>query len=375
MSASVSLGRIWGIPIGLHWSLFLVFALLTWSLAVSIFPSQYPRLASGELWLLAVVTSVLFFASILLHELGHAWVALREKLPVTGITLFIFGGVAQIGAMSRSPGTEFRVAIGGPIVSLALAVLFGIIGRLAGGVDELAAPSQYLARINMALLLFNLIPGYPLDGGRMLRAAVWYFTGNERTGWRVAAVSGQLVSFGMIGIGAYLLFTGNVADGIWLIFIGWFLQNATASEQAAATLETQLRGTTVSQAMGIVEEPRVPSRLKVRQMIDDYVLPTGQRYFLVVDDDVPRGLVTLRDLAEVPRERWDWVSVAEVMRPWSQLTSVQPRSELLAALQLMDDNQIGQLPVLDGGRLIGLLTREEIIHFLRLRAEIGVPGA
>jgi Zn-dependent protease/CBS domain-containing protein len=375
MSASISLGRVWGIPIGLHWSMFLIFALLSWSLASNYFPSQYRQLGQGQLWLLAVVTSVLFFASILLHELGHAWVALREKLPVTGITLFIFGGVAQIGATSRSPGVEFRVAVGGPIVSLALAVLFGLLARLGGGVAELAAPSQWLARVNLLLLLFNLIPGYPLDGGRVLRAAVWYFTGSERTGWRVAAFSGQLVSFGMIGIGAYLVFSGSVADGIWLIFIGWFLQNATAAEQAAATLETQLRGTTVAQAMRIVDEPRVPSRLKLRQLVNDYVLPTGQRCFLVVDDDVPRGLVTLRDLTEVEQDRWDWVSVAEVMRPWSRLTVVQSRSELMAALQLMDDSRVGQLPVLDGERLVGLLTREEIIHFLRLRAEIGVPRA
>ena len=372
MTASINLGRIWGIPIGLHWSMLIVFALLTSSLAAGYLPDQYPQLSAPAAWLLAALTSVLFFASILLHELGHAYVALRNQIPVTGITLFIFGGVAQLGALAKTPGVEFRVAAGGPLVSLGLAVAFGALYLLARGVTPLAAASFWLAQINLMLLLFNLIPGYPLDGGRLLRAAVWHFTGNEQRGLRVALVSGQLVAFGLMGWGALTILGGNFADGAWLIFIGWFLQNAVAAEQASATVHGQLKGTTVAQAMAMVEEPLVPSRLKLRQLIDDHVLASGQRHFLVVDDGQPRGLVTLRDVTQVPRERWDWVSVSEVMVPWARLGRVRPDTELLAALEVMDDERVGQLPVVEGDRLLGLLTREEIIHYLRLRAELGL---
>lgn len=374
MSASFRLGTVWGIPIGLHWSLLLVFGLLTWSLAVGYFPVEYPLLGDATRWFLAIVTGVLFFASITLHELGHAWVALREKIPVNGITLFIFGGVAEIGAPTRTPGAEFRIAVGGPIVSFALFLVFSLLSRVAQGLDLLEAPSEWLARINLMLLLFNLIPGYPLDGGRVLRATVWQLTGSEKVGWRTAMISGQLVAFGFMGFGAFLIANNRIADGIWLIFIGWFLQNATAAEQTSKTVQNQLAGATVAQAMGMVEEPRVPSRIKLRQLIDDYVLARGQSYFLIVDDELPRGVVTLADVAKVPREQWDWTSVAEVMTPWARLNRVAPRMDLLDALRLMETQGQGPMPVVDGDRLVGLLTREEILRFLRLRAELGAPA-
>lgn len=372
MTASLNLGRIWGIPIGLHWSLLLVFALLTSSLGAGYFPDQYPDLAAPTAWLLAVITSVLFFGSVLLHELGHAWVALRNQIPVNGVTLFIFGGVAQLGKMSPTAGVEFRVAVGGPIVSLVLTLLFGAVWLLVRDVDALAAPSVWLARINLMLLLFNLIPGYPLDGGRILRAAVWHFSGDERRGLRVALVAGQIVAFGFMGIGALIILNGRFADGVWLIFIGWFLQNATAAEQSASTVESRFGAATVAQAVGMTTEPQVPGRLKLRQLVEDHVLASGQSSFLVVDGDQPRGVVTLRDVAKIPRDRWDWVSVAEVMAPWTSLQPVRPDARLLAALRIMDDSHVSHLPVMDGERLIGLLTREEILRYVRLRAELGV---
>ena len=374
MTASYRLGTIWGIRIGLHWSLLLVFGLLTWSLAGTYFPSEYPALPPELRLLLAVVTAVLFFGSILLHELGHAWVALREGVPVNGITLFIFGGVAEIGEPSKTPGAEFRIAAGGPIVSLALWLLFTLIAQLDRGIDALAAPSAWLARINLLLLLFNLIPGYPLDGGRILRAVVWHISGSEKTGWKTAMISGQIVSFGFMGFGAFLILGGNVANGIWLIFIGWFLQNATAAEQTAKTVQNQLAGATVRQAMALTEEPRVPSRIKLRQLVDDYVLTSGQHYFLVIDDDIPRGVITLSAVTQVPRDKWDWTGVSEVMTPWASLTRVEARTDLLDALRIMEENKFSHMPVVENDRLVGLLTRDEIIRFLRLRAELGAPA-
>jgi len=301
-------------------------------------------------------------------------VALSEGIPVTGITLFIFGGVAQIGEQAKTPGAEFRIAAGGPVVSLILFLVFQGLYLIDRSVDWLAAPSEYLARINGLLLLFNLIPGYPLDGGRMLRAAVWHFTGSEAKGWKVATVSGQIVSFGMIGWGAMQVLRGDVGGGLWLIFIGWFLQNATAAEQATKTMQAQLQGVTVRDAMGIVEEPRVPSRMKLRQLVDDHVLTHGDAYFLVVDDDLPRGVITLADVSRVPREKWDWTAVSDAMTPWSRLQLVAPQEGLLDALQLMETGGHGHMPVVEDDRLVGLLTREEVLRFLRLRAELGTAA-
>lgn len=374
MIASFRLGKIWGIPIGLHWSLLLVFGLLTVSLAGSYFPSEFPALAPEWRLLLAIVTSILFFASIMLHELGHAWVALREGVPVNGITLFIFGGVAEIGGNAKTPGAEFRIAVGGPLVTVVLWLVFTLLLQLDRGIEVLAAPSSWLARINLFLLLFNLIPGYPLDGGRILRAVVWSVSGSERTGWKAALISGQIASFGFMGFGAFLIFQGNVANGIWLIFIGWFLQNATAAEQTAKTVQNQLAGATVRQAMVMTEEPQVPSRMKLRQVIDDHVLTHGQNYFLVIDDTIPRGVVTLADITPIPRDKWDWTSVSEVMTPWSSLTRVEARTDLLEALRMMETGKFTHMPVIENDRLVGLLTRDEILRFLRLRAELGSPA-
>lgn len=369
MGANWQIGTIRGIPIGLHWSMALVFGLLTLSLATAFFPDTYPDLSVTAYWLMAVIAAVLFFTSILLHELGHSWEAQRNGIPVSGITLFVFGGVAQISGHPKTAAVEFRIAAAGPVVSFALAAIFGLIWLVSGDIAYLAAPSGWLARLNLVLALFNLLPGFPLDGGRILRAAVWQFTRNERRAAQVAMVSGQLVAFGLMGLGAFMVFGGNFAGGVWLIFIGWFLQNAAATEATGATLEAALRGVTVDQAMG-PKEPQVPSRLKLRQLIDEHVLPTGHRYFLVVDGDIPRGVVTLRDVTKVPRDRWDWTSVTEVMIPWSRLTYVTPKTELLTALQLMDDSRVSHLPVVHDNQPCGLLTREEVLHYVRLRMEL-----
>lgn len=374
MNPSIKLGTVWGIPIGLHWSLLVVFGLIVWSLGGDWFPEEYPMLGPGLSMALAAVTGVLFFASILLHELGHARVAQREGIPVEGITLFIFGGVARIGGNASSPGQEFRIAAGGPAVSLVLFLVFQGLFMLDRAVPALAAPSEWLARINLALLLFNLIPGYPLDGGRMLRAAVWRISGNEATGWKAATISGQIVSLGLIAFGIFQAIGGDVTGGIWLVFIGWFLQNAAASESAARTMQSQLSGVTVADAMGVVDEPRVPSRLYLRQLVDDYVLARGDDYFLVVDGDLPRGVITLADVSRVPKERWDWATVAEVMTPWPRLVRVAPETALLDAMRQMEEGGFGQMPVVRGDALLGLLTREEVLRYLRVRAGLGATA-
>ncbi len=371
MQASIRLGRILGIPVGLHASWFLIFGLVTWSLAAGYFPPEYPNLPQVAYWLLGGVTSVLFFASVLAHEMGHSVVALRNRVPVRGITLFIFGGVAQIGREPPTPGAEFRIAIAGPLTSLALAGVFGGLWLLDQAVPYLAAPSIWLARINLILAVFNMIPGFPLDGGRVLRAIVWKLTGNFYRATQVASFSGQLVAFGFIGVGLLTMLTGNLFNGLWLIFIGWFLQNAAAATYAQTNVQQLLRDVTVSQAM-TQECALVPENISLQRLVEEYVLTGGRRCFFVTDRDQLRGLVSLTDIAKIPRDNWVAVAVGDVMVPWERLIRVEPATPLLRALQIMDDASVSQVPVVSAGRLVGMLSREQVLRYIRTRAELGI---
>lgn len=371
MTASIQLGRIWGIPIGLHGSWFLIFALLTWSLGVSYFPSEYPQLSGGMNLLLGLVTSLLFFGSVLAHELGHSLLALRNRIPVKSITLFIFGGVAQIGEEPPSPGAEFRIAIAGPLVSLGLAGLFFGLWQLDQNIPLLAAPSLYLMRINFILAVFNMIPGFPLDGGRVLRSIVWALTNNFHRATQVASFTGQLVAFGFIAFGIFTVFRGQLFNGLWLVFIGWFLQNAAASAFAQVNLQNSLRGIRVGQVMQR-ECTQVPGLITLNQLVDERVLNGGQRCFYVAEDGRLQGMLTLRDITAVPQPKWRFTPIEQAMVPFNRLSRVTPDTELLKALQLMDSNNVAQVPVVEDERLVGTLNREQILHYLRLRAELGM---
>jgi len=371
MEANITLGKIWGIPIGLNVSWFLIFGLLTWSLASAYFPDTYPMLSGGAHLLLGVITSLLFFGSVLAHELGHSFVALREKIPVNSITLFIFGGVARIGQEPRSPGAEFRIAIAGPLVSLALAGLFGVLWLVDRSSPFLAAPSEYLMRINFILAVFNMIPGFPLDGGRVLRALVWGVTKNFQRATQVAASSGQLVAFGFIALGVFTIFQGRFMNGLWLAFIGWFLQNAAASSYAQSSMQNALRGVKVSQVMSR-DCSRVPSLVTLNQLVEEKVLTGGQRCFFVADNGSLEGLLTLKDISAIPQQKWRFTTTGQDMVPLSRLAHVTPNTELMSALQMMDNHNVAQVPVIQEGELHGMLTRDQVLHYLRVRAELGI---
>ena len=257
MKASVRLGRIWNIPIGLSTSWFFIFALVTWSLATGVFPATIPGLDAGVYWLLGLVTSVLFFSSVLAHELGHAFFALRNSVPVRAITLFFFGGVAEITREPKNAGAEFRIAIAGPLVSLMLAALFGGLTVLGQGLPIVEGPALWLARINLMLALFNMIPGFPLDGGRVLRAIVWHFSGDEFRATKLATGAGQLVAFGFIGVGIFNALTGDFANGLWFAFIGLFLNSAAAGSRQQAVAHNCLLYTSPSPRDGLLS--RMPS--------------------------------------------------------------------------------------------------------------------
>jgi Zn-dependent protease/CBS domain-containing protein len=367
----LKIGTIWGIPIGLHYSWFLVFALVSWSLAGGYFRAEYPGWTTLAYWVLGVVTSLLFFGSVLIHELGHSWVALRNAIPIRSITLFIFGGIGRIGREPTSPGVEFRIAIAGPLTSLGLAGLFWATWLTFRDVALIAASAIWLARINLMLGLFNLIPGFPLDGGRVFRALLWQWTGSFHRATQMASFSGQLVAFGFIGVGILGVVRGNVLGGMWMVFIGWFLQNAASASLAEASLSELLRGVTVAQAM-TPECPRVASDLSLERLVQEEVLGRGRRCFVVTDNGHLQGLVTLHEVKAVPRERWETVRVGEVMMRPDQLATVAPEENLLTALQKMDDTNVAQMPVVSGDRLSGMISREQLLRYIRVRAELGI---
>jgi Zn-dependent protease len=370
-ASRLTIARIWGIPISVHASWLLVFALVVASLAAGYFPAQHPEWGAPTRWVLGALTSLLFFASVLVHELGHSRVALRYGIPIRGITLFVFGGVAQIGREPGSPGVEFRIAIAGPLTSLALAALFGGVGALGGNAPLVSVPALWLARINLAVALFNLLPGFPLDGGRVLRAAVWAWTGSFDRANRTAAAAGEVLALALIGVGTLRAMGSDLVGGIWMALIGWFLHTAVVAGRAQAALRDLLRGATVRQAMAR-ECPSIAPGLTLERLVREEVLGAGRRCFVVAEDGKLRGLLTLHEVKGVPRDRWDRVTVDEVMQPAQVLATVAPEENLLKALEDMDNANVAQLPVVDDGQWLGMLDRERILHYMRVRAELGV---
>ena len=367
----LTIARIWGIPISVHASWLLVFALVAGSLAAGYFPAQHPEWGAPTCWVLGALSSLAFFASVLVHELGHSRVALRYGLPIRGITLFVFGGVAQIGREPGSPGVEFRIAIAGPLTSLALAALFGAVGAVGGNAPLVSVPAFWLARINLVVALFNLLPGSPLDGGRVLRAAVWAWTGSFDRANRAASAAGEVLALALIGVGTFRAIGGDLAGGIWMALIGWFLHSAVVAGRAQTALRDLLRDATVGQAMAR-ECPSVAPGLTLERLVHDEVLGAGRRCFVVAEEGKLRGLLTLHEVKGVPRDRWDRVTVDEVMQPAQALATVAPEETLLKALEEMDDANVAQLPVVDDGQWLGMLDRERILHYMRVRAELGV---
>jgi Zn-dependent protease len=371
METTRDLFRVWGIPIRVHPSWLVIFALVSWSLAAGYFPATHPGWSAPTYWLAGTITSLLLFASVVVHELGHAWVARRAGLPISGITLFLFGGVARMVREPSAPGVELRIAVAGPITSLALALGFAMVWVVAQPLEVVAAAALWLARINMGVALFNLVPGFPLDGGRVLRAVVWWWTGRFRDASRVAAQSGQVVALGFIGLGILLVLRGQLLNGVWTAFVGWFLQSAAASTFAETDLRERLQQTTVSRAM-TGEYRRVPPAETLERLVQDEVLGAGRRCFLVMEGARLVGLVTLHDVRAVPRERWADVTVAQAMTPAVKLTTAAPGEPLLAALERMDTAEVAQLPVVEGDAVRGLIAREHVLRYVGARAELGV---
>lgn len=368
---TIRLGSIGGIPVGLDYSWFLIFILLTWVLAVSYYPTEFAGRPHSLYWIMGALTAVLLFASVLLHELGHSVVARHYGISVRNITLFIFGGVAHIDGEPPSPAAEFWIAVAGPIVSLALAGLCTLLEPVFVAAAPLLAVVQYLAFINLALALFNLIPGFPLDGGRVFRAIVWAVTRNLHRATVTASNAGRLFAYAFIIFGVWQVFVGNLIGGLWIAFIGWFLETAAVAQVQQDAIQRLLAGHKVSEAMHACDPPVAPETT-LQELVDHHILGAGRRNFLVGQPDHVDGLLTLHRIKEVAGNEWTTTTAAQAMIPRARMKSVGPDTSLVTAMQSMDRNGFNQLPVMVDGRAEGILNREDAISYLQVLRDLAI---
>jgi Zn-dependent protease len=362
---AIPIGRIFGISIDLDYSWFLIFGLLTWMLAVSYFPAQYHAGNRAEYWVMGGVTAVMLFVSVLIHELGHSVVAKRYGIAVPRITLFLFGGVSQIAAEPPNAVAEFWIAIVGPLVSFALAALFWGIQHLLVGSPPWFAVAEYLALLNVILGVFNLIPGFPLDGGRVIRALIWKGTGSYRRATVIAASSGRFFGFFLIFVGVWRALTGNFIGGVWIAFIGWYLENAAGSQLQLETMKDLVGDHKVLNAMSR-DFPRIAGDVTLQELVHDFVMSGRGRYFVVEDSNGPPGLVTLAAMQKVDRSAWPATTASQIMIPLPRLVTTTPGTTLWSALEKMGRDGVNQMPVIDGNGIVGMLSRDDILHYLRV---------
>lgn len=372
LKGSIPIGRFFGISVRLHVSWFIIFVLVTWSLVVGYFPQAFPHWSTGMSVAAGVLASLLFFASVLAHELMHSIVAQKQGIPVQSITLFIFGGLAQIGEEPKTPQDEFRMAFAGPLTSLVIGLAFLGIWYFWKVAPELVrAVSFWLGWINIFLAGFNLIPGFPLDGGRVLRSVIWWRNNNLYRSTVIAANVGKVIGYLIIAAGIFIIFTGNWFNGLWLGLIGWFLLSAAEGSVRQMALQQMLRGHFAYEVM-TRECAFIEPSMNVQQLVNDNILAEGRRCFPVVENNKALGLVTLHNIKVVPREMWNIKSVREIMTPIEQVKAVTPDTELYSVLKLILEENINQVLVLKDGNILGMITRENLLSFINIRGELGI---
>lgn len=375
MKAQIPLGTVFGIKIGLHYSWLIIAFLISLSLG-SNFAAANPEWGPVIIWATAITTSLLFFLTIVVHELSHAMVAKSHGLPVRSITLFALGGVAQIEKEAGDARTEFWLGIVGPITSfvfgtICLAVLYGFGWKPPRFPrTPLLAMLMWIGYINIMLAVFNMVPGFPLDGGRVLRAIVWWITKDAGRATRISAKIGQLVAFAFIILGIYRFFNGAGIGGLWIAFIGWFLLSASRESYAQVAITESLRGLRVRDVMS-TDYPTVDSHANIQTLVDEHFLTMGRRCFFVSQNGRILGLVTPHEVREVERQRWPYKTVDEVMRPLDQLRTITLDTPAQKALEIMGREDLNQLPVVENNEVRGVLTRAHILQLLQTRAELG----
>ncbi len=371
MRSHIKIGRIFGVRIGLHYSWFLIALLIVFSLSGE-YRLKYPNWSHGLVLALSITTAFLFFLSLLLHELSHSLMAKAHGLSVREITLFALGGVASIEQDATNARSEFMIAVVGPLTSAGigltcLAVAHALVGSATLG--PLRALLLWLGYINLGLAAFNLIPGYPMDGGRILRAILWWKTGSLDRSTRIAARTGQIVAIVFIALGIVGYFTGGGLGGLWIAFIGWFILQAARESYIEIGLKRSLLGVRVSDVM-TRECPTVDSQMSLQTFVEEQLLPTGRRFFIVTEAGRVAGLITPHEVKHVDRALWPVTRLDFAMRPLSKLRAITPNSPLIKALEVMAREELNQLPVIVDGYLEGILSREKIISYLQTRIEL-----
>jgi Zn-dependent protease/CBS domain-containing protein len=369
MGSGWKVGRLAGIDISIHPSWLVIAFLITYSLAGSQFPRQFRGWTEGQYWIVAGATAALFFGSVLAHELSHAILARRFGLKVEGITLFIFGGVTSIDTDSRTPREEALIAAAGPATSL-------LIGAVLVGVDvfvdqpQLGALIGWLGFVNIALGIFNLIPGFPMDGGRVLRALIWKLRGDRLTATRNAAVVGRLLAYALVGLGVFIaLQPGGIVSGLWLAVIGWFLSNAAETTLMQAGVERSLNGVRVRDAMD-PNPPAVSPNETVAELVNERMLGGEDRSYLVRHEDGGlAGIVTLKDVSRLARDDWPFARVTDIMTRFADLVTISPDAPMADALHLIQARVVAQLPVVepDSRVPLGMVTRRGILKLINAR--------
>jgi len=374
MGGAIKLGRVFGIQLRLHYSWFAIFALLTLALVS-------PYWTSGFAWAIGIITSLLFFVSVVAHELAHSLVGRANGIPVTSITLFIFGGMAMMTREASQPKAELKMAAAGPACSAVIGGICFLIWFFSPGLPPLVAQMVlWLMVMNLALAVFNLIPGFPLDGGRIFRAAIWRRSGDFRRSTRIATRVGEGVGYFFIGAGIALVvlslfgmspFGLNWFSGVWLAFIGWFLRNAAQNSYRQTEWRETLRRFTAAQVMS-TSYPAVPPDITLGRLVEEHVFASGYRVFVVASGGRVEGVLTLDSIKSVSRQDWGTTRVRDIKTPLDKLKAVQPGESALSILEWMNESSTTQVLVVSEGRVIGLITRDNLMSFLRVHSELGI---
>jgi Zn-dependent protease/CBS domain-containing protein len=357
------IGTIMGIPIRMHFSWLIVFGLITWSLSTFYFPKAAPDLPTASYWIKGALAALMLFFSVAFHELAHSFVAKKYKISIESITLFIFGGVAQMKGEPPHPKAEFRIAIAGPLSSLFLSAVFFFLSlNTAGGVKSLFA---YLAQLNMIIGIFNLIPGFPMDGGRVLRSIIWERKKNFFYATQKASGIGRTIALFFIFLGIFSAFRG-IPGGLWLMLIGWFLYTAAQASYQQSTLQESLSGVRVRDIM-VSDLITVRPSLSLEEIVNGYFLRYGYGGFPVVEEGKYLGMITLKEIKDVPKNAFEDTRVKEVYLAHKKQWEISPEEDAMKALERMVTEDTGRLIVKEGETIVGLITRNGIAKYVQIK--------
>ncbi|HBH11810.1 MAG: Peptidase M50 [Clostridiales bacterium 38_11] len=372
MKGSFVIGKIKGIEIEINLSWLVIFGLITFMMATNFFPQNYPELSSIMGWILGSIIAVLMLLSILLHELSHSIVSIKQGIDVKKITLFIFGGIAQMDKEPDNPIQELKIALAGPAMSLLLFVIFTLIFNLLTYLrveSYIIAPLIYVSSVNLIIVLFNMVPAFPLDGGRVLRALIWHFQGSLLKATRITSSLGKIFGYLLVFLGLYVVFMGNALNGIWFVFIGWFIKQLSESSYQNTVMTDLFTKIKVSTFMS-KNVISVGSHISIEALVENYFYKFKYTSFPVIDSDKVIGMVTVENIKTLNREEWNRTIIRNLITPISDDLIVHPQNNVSVAIKKIFQNGIGRVLVMDGEAIIGIVSRTDILNYIRIHSQL-----